>query len=261
MKRILLVSLLVVLTLVASLVAHMPARFVMQYAPMPRDLSIEGIQGTLWQGSAQHVHWQGSSLGQVQWDVHAPSLLLGLAQANVRFGQGSEMGLRGRGLVGIGFSGAFARKTIASIPAQFAVNQLALPLPLDLEGQLELSIEHVLVSELNQPIPVCQQGSGTLVWSGNRAVTPIAELDLGPAVVNFSCEDNFVSMKGQQQSEQVSAEFEATVAVNDNNQFTYQSKGWFKPEAEFPSNLSAQLKWLGNPDNQGRYPLSFNGTL
>ncbi|PMK05082.1 type II secretion system protein N [Vibrio sp. 10N.261.55.A7] len=260
MKRILLVSVLIVFTFIASIVAHMPARFVMQYVPVPRGLSIDHVQGSLWQGSAQQVSWQGASLGQLQWDFHALSLLSGKAQAEVRFGQGSTMGLRGHGIIGYGFSGAYVKKTIASLPAQFAVDQLALPLPLDLEGQVELSIEQLLVNEFDQPIPRCYQGVGAVVWSGNKAMTPIADLDLGPVVVNITCEDNLVSAKGEQVSEQVSAQFDATLAVNG-NQFTYQSKGWFKPEAEFPSTLSAQLKWLGSPDNQGRYPLSFNGTL
>lgn len=261
MKRIILAALIILMTLLVSIVVHMPAQFVLQFAPLPRALEVQGVQGSIWQGSAKQVRWQDTSYGQVNWHLHASSLLLGLAQADIRFGQGSEMGLRGRGLVGIGFSGAFAKKTITSIPAQYVVDQFALPLPLDLEGQVEVSIEQLSVSELSQSTPYCKQGTGTLVWSGNKASTPIAELDLGPVVVNFSCQDNQMTFKGEQGSEQVSAEMDATIEVNSNGKMSYQAKGWFKPESDFPANLSSQLKWLGNPDDQGRYPQSLNGTL
>ncbi|MGF1698083.1 type II secretion system protein N [Vibrio lamellibrachiae] len=261
MKRIIVIALLIVLTLTVSLVAHMPARFALQYIPMPRALVIQSVQGTVWQGSVQQVSWQGTSLGQVHWNINPSQLLLGKAQAEVRFGQGSVMELRGRGVIGYSFSGAYAKETIASLPAQFAVEQLNLPLPLDLEGQLEVSLTELAITELDKPMPYCQKGLGSMVWSGNKAFTPIAELDLGPVVVNITCQDNVISLNGDQGSEQVTAEFEAKLEVSANGQHQYQASGWFKPEAAFPANLSSQLKWLGNPNNQGRYPLDFKGTL
>ncbi|MCK6263310.1 type II secretion system protein N [Vibrio sp. ZSDE26] len=261
MKRIILASLIILMTLLISIVVHMPAQFVLQFAPLPRGLEIQGVQGSVWQGSVKQVSWQGNTFGQLQWTLHPSQLLLGKAQADVRFGQGSAMGLRGRGTIGYGLSGAYASDTIASVPAQFAIDQLSLPLPIDLEGQVELSISKLVVSDLDQPMPTCQQGEGAVVWGGNNVTTPIAELVLGPVVVNIQCQESAVTLKGKQGSEQVSAEFDATLDVNANGQIAYQAKGWFKPESEFPATLSSQLKWLGNPDNQGRYPQSFNGRL
>ncbi|WP_459782858.1 type II secretion system protein N, partial [Photobacterium sp. R1] len=41
----------------------------------------------------------------------------------------------------------------------------------------------------------------------------------------------------------------------------YNLNGWFKPGAELPSGLQEQLKWLGNPDANGRYPIRYTGRL
>ena len=261
MKRIILASLVILMTLVVSIVAHMPAQFVLKFAPMPRALSIQGVQGSVWQGSANQVSWQGTSLGQLQWNIHPSQLLMGSAQAEVRFGQGSTMGLRGQGVVGYRFSGVYAKDTIASIPAQYAVDQLALPLPLDLGGQIELSISDLTVTGIEASMPSCQQATGALVWSGSEAITPIAQLDVGPVVVDIGCDAGVISLNGAQQSRQVSAQFETKLEPQQNGRINYQVTGWFKPEADFPTNLSSQLKWLGNPDSQGRYPQRFQGVF
>ncbi|WGW00456.1 type II secretion system protein N [Vibrio sp. YMD68] len=256
MKRIILISLLLIVTLIVSLIVHMPAQYVLQAVSLPQGLVVQGTQGSIWKGSAERVSWQGTSLGQVNWTVNAAQLLMGKVQVTTRFGQGSEIGLRGRGVVGYGFSGAYAKDVIASVPAQFAIDQLSLPLPVDLEGQLEVSI-----IELEHAMPYCQSGTGTVVWSGNNATTPLAELALGSVVANIDCQDNVVSINAKQESEQVSAEFEGQLDAATNGQLTYSAKGWFKPEANFPTSLSSQLQWLGNPDSKGHYSLDFNGRL
>ncbi|GAL14706.1 general secretion pathway protein N [Vibrio astriarenae] len=78
---------------------------------------------------------------------------------------------------------------------------------------------------------------------------------LGPVIADISCQDSQWQVNGALQSAQVSGEFSATLESNNR----YDSQGWFKPEAEFPSILSSQLSLVGQPDNQGRYQLSQKG--
>lgn len=42
----------------ASAIYHLPASVVMSYAPMPRELALDGTTGTIWQGNAQNVRFQ-----------------------------------------------------------------------------------------------------------------------------------------------------------------------------------------------------------
>ncbi|MCV5649451.1 type II secretion system protein N, partial [Escherichia coli] len=76
-------------------------------------------------------------------DFQWSSLFTGKAEFSVRFGRGSDMNIRGRGLVGYSLSdGPYAENLVASIPASKAVEQARLPVPVGVDGQLELDIRH-----------------------------------------------------------------------------------------------------------------------
>lgn len=85
--------------------------------------------------------------------------------------------------------------------------------------------------------------------------SPIGSLGLGPTIVDLSCADSVLSAAGSQNSNQVSSEFSASVTPNRQ----YQSQAWFRPESEFPTNMRQQLRWLGNPDGEGRYSFNYQG--
>lgn len=115
--------------LVGSLVAHIPASWVWQQAPAIQGLDISGIRGTPWQGTAAQIRWQGKNFGRVQWDMQIFSLLTGKLKMDVRFGQGSEMNLQGRGLVGYASSGPFAENLLVSMPASEVIKYSPTALP------------------------------------------------------------------------------------------------------------------------------------
>ena len=74
-------------------------------------------------------------------------------------------------------------------------------------------------------------------------------------IADITCKDNTIAAKGIQKSEQVDSEFSASVTPNQ----SYTSAAWFKPGAEFPVAMQSQLKWLGNPDSQGKYQFTYQG--
>ncbi|MCW8333345.1 type II secretion system protein N [Vibrio paucivorans] len=252
MKRIVLVSALVSVVFSTSVVVHTPASFVVNYLPNIPSLSLSGVSGTIWNGKVNQVEWQGNSLGEVQWHLKPLKLLTGKAEADVRFGRGSEMNVSGKGTVGYGFSGPYANNLVASVPADYVMQQIHIPVPLTVAGQLELSIK-----QLAYAAPYCQTGEGALVWNAASATSPLGGLELGPVVAQLSCQDSVVSVQGDQQSEQVSAEFSATLQADNR----YSAQAWFKPGAQFPEGLQSQLKWLPSPDSQGRYQFNYQAKL
>lgn len=253
MKRKIALVALLLLTFMVSAVVHLPIQVVLNYAPLPTALSIRQASGTLWQGQAQQVSWQRNHLGQVSWQFEPSALLGGNAQAKVRFGRGSQWQLQGRGTVGYGLSGAYAENLLASMPVTEALKLApALPIPLTLDGLLELNIK-----QLSYAKPYCSQGSGSLVWNTNVVGTPLADLQLGPVIAELSCQDSQIRVKGTQQSDQVRSEFSVELMADQR----FNAKAWFVPQAEMPSALTDALKWLPSPDAQGRYQFSQQGRL
>ena len=235
----------------ASLLLHLPAFFVLKHAPVVRGLNIEGVQGTLWQGSARNIAWQRVNYGSVQWDFQFSKLLQAKAEIAVRFGRDSDMNLSGKGRVGYSMSGAYAENLVASMPAADVMKYApVMPVPVSTSGQVELTIKHALHAQ-----PWCQSGEGTVAWSGAAVDSPVGSLDLGSVIADITCEDSTLAAKGSQKSVQVDSEFSASVTPNQN----YTSAAWFKPGAEFPPAMQSQLNWLGNPDSQGKYQFSYQG--
>jgi general secretion pathway protein N len=234
-----------------SLLLHLPAAFALKHAPAVRGLSIEGVEGTVWQGRANNIAWQRVNYGSVQWDFQFSKLFQAKAELAVRFGRNSDMNLSGKGRVGYSMSGAYAENLVASMPARNVMKYApAIPVPVSIAGQVELTIKHAVHVQ-----PWCQSGEGTLAWSGAAVDSPVGSLDLGPVIADITCEDNTIAAKGIQKSEQVDSEFSASVTPNQ----SYTSAAWFKPGAEFPPAMQSQLKWLGNPDSQGKYQFTYQG--
>ncbi|MEZ8323892.1 type II secretion system protein N [Vibrio cyclitrophicus] len=234
-----------------SLLLHLPASFALKQAPVVRGLNIEGVEGTVWQGSANNIVWQRINYGSVQWDFQFSKLLQAKAELAVRFGRNSDMNLSGKGRVGYSMSGAYAENLVASMPAMNVMKYApVIPVPVAIGGQVELTIKHAVHAQ-----PWCQSGEGTLAWSGAAVDSPVGALDLGPVIADISCEDSTIAAKGVQKSTQVDSEFSASLTPNQR----YTSAAWFKPGVEFPPTMQNQLKWLGNPDNQGKYQFTYQG--
>ncbi len=253
MKRVVLYVVIFLSFFSASLLLSLPVSWVLQHSPAVRGLDIQGSQGTIWQGKASNVLWQGQNLGEVNWDFQWSALLTGNAEIAIRFGRGSDLEVRGRGLVGYGlFAGAYAKHLVASVPAAKVVEQARLPIPVGIDGQLELNIHHITYTA-----PWCETGDGTLVWNASGIQSPIGSLELGPVVANLNCTDSVLTAAGEQQSSQVSAAFSAELTPNQQ----YSTKAWFKPGAEFPKAMGDQLRWLGKPNAQGQYEFDYKGRL
>ncbi|WP_261816446.1 type II secretion system protein N [Vibrio gallicus] len=251
-KKIFLYSLLLLVVFVASVLVHLPAKFVTDNLPSIPGLKISGVDGSIWQGSAGKVVFEQYDIGQVSWDMQLAKLFTGKAELNVRFGRDSALGLDGRGIVGYGFSGPYAENLIASIPVEKVMQQVSIPAPVTAKGDLELMVRHYSFAQ-----PWCKSAQGNLRWNQGKVESPMGNLELGTVTSDISCQDNVLKATGNQQNKQVSAQFTAQLQSN----FTYDLDAWFKPGVEFPEKLSQQLKWLGDPDAKGHYPLVFSGRL
>ncbi len=235
-----------------SVIAHIPASFLLHNMPEVRGLVAEGVQGSLWHGSLQNLSWQDERFGQVQWDFQPGQLWLGKVEFAVQFGRNSELKLQGKGRLGTDLKGFYARQVLVSVPAFHVLQKAELPVPVDISGQLELT-----VTDYRYGLPWCESATGTLVWSDSELVSPLGTLTPGTFIADMTCQQNQIELSGSQNNRQLSAAF--TAILNPDRKYTLEA--WFKPGGAFPSSLLAQLTRLGTPDHQGRYPLVYSGRL
>ena len=248
-KRISLIALFVVVFIV-SVVVHLPATVTLNHAPLPRQLKMDGVSGTLWNGRAAQVHWLNYDLGSVSWELHLTALVTGKLEVATRFGRGSSMNVHGRGVVGTSMSGPYAKTLLVSAPAAELVELSRRPVPVGVSGQVEL-----MVRDYQYAQPWCKEAQGTLSWSNSAISSPVGNVQLGPVITDITCKDSVIDAKGKQNNAQVSSEFTATLKPNHQ----YHTTAWFKPGSEFPNELGKLLSQLPDPDARGRYHFNYDG--
>lgn len=252
MKRWIYSVLLFLLVLAISVVAHVPASFVYSKVPPVRGLDISGISGTIWHGQANDVRWQGVNAGQLRWDFSPARLLQGKAEYSLRFGRGSDLQLKGTGAAGIGLQGLYADNILASMPVSTVLERVSVPVPVDVQGTVELTLNHYLFAQ-----PWCKEAEGALVWNGSYIDSPLGALELGTVFTDFTCNDNRIELRGEHDVPQASGSLTTELTPD----MRYKLSAWFKPGAELPEAMQSQLKWLGNPENDGRYLFELSGKL
>lgn len=240
-----------------SLIYHMPMSFVVKQLPAMPEVKITGIQGTVWQGSAQSVMAKTTprtytDVGEVSWSFNWSQLLSGRAEYAIKFGKGSQLALHGTGLLGYEMSGAYVEDMIASMPAGKIQGYIPSPVPLAIDGQLELVVKQAKLTANG-----CSEGEGSIAWVNSQVGTPIGALEFGPVIADLLCQQGELSVDGGQNNAQTESEF--TASLNPNG--SYQTSAWFKPKAEFPQSMQSQLKWLGTPNSKGQYEFTFSGRL
>lgn len=246
--------------LLLSLIAHLPASFVIKHLPPIKGLTLINPQGSIWKGSLSQLNWQNYNYGELTWDIQLSQLFRAKFEALLQLKRASNLDISGKGFVGIGFDGLYARQLIASLPASRLAPWIKTPIPITLNGQLELTLQ-----QAHYATPWCHSAQGSLVWNNGLLGLPVGELDLGTVIVDLECEQSKLSASGQQQTDQISSAFSAKLTPIDQTATTFVNKGtyniqmWFKPEAKFPASMHSHLGWLGNADNQGRYQFNYQG--
>lgn len=249
MKRVILGLVLFLVVFITSAIVHFPANLVVKNLLQVPGISLNGITGTLWNGVAAGVNWQGRPMGSLKWQFNPLKLFTGKVDVDVRLS--GNAGLSARGNVGYGLAGVYANNLLVTTSAQVVQSFIAYPIPVTLSGQFDLTVRDYLFNQK----PFCEVLAGNLAWSQGNVVSPIGSIDPGVVVAQLSCNDGQLVINGDSKSDAIETEFNVSLSPDQQ----YSLDGWFVPGKTFPEDMRRQLGFLGNPDSEGRYRLSFSG--
>ncbi|USH02347.1 type II secretion system protein N [Grimontia kaedaensis] len=249
MKRVILWSFLFLVVLVGSAVVHIPANLVLRQLPPIQGLELSGVSGTLWNGSAAKFSWQGQPMGTLKWQFNPLKLFTGKADVDLRLS--GTPGLSARGNVGYSLGGIYANNLLLSASANIVQSFIPYPLPVSLSGQFDLTVRDYLFAQQ----PFCEVLAGNLAWSQGNVASPIGTIEPGLVVAQLSCNEGQLVLDGDSASDAIETEFNISLSPDQR----YSLNGWFAPGDDFPEGMRGQLGFLGNPDSEGRYRLSFSG--
>jgi general secretion pathway protein N len=252
MKKIITLLAVFLVSFMVFCIIQLPAAIALDVAKpyLPKKLEIGQTVGTVWQGQMMQVRFADEQLNNVHWDIAGWQLFTGKLNANVKFGNARERNdISGYADVSYGLFNNNIKVTDGLVRAtvERAMQRLQLPLPVTAKGRVILELDEYSVGA-----PYCETLKGEIA-SPNIDVQGLnGWFNIGPLGGKLSCKSGGVAILIDPDNT-LGLEADASLKAN----FDFKVAGYVKPDASLPKDVHDAVKFLGRPDNQGRYPLNF----
>jgi general secretion pathway protein N len=252
MKRILLLPALGLSIYLLLLLARAPAGLILNFVPETDDVYMQAPAGTLWNGRMGQLQLGPVRLDGVEWRLSAARLLLG--RADIRVSGNIDRGrLEGR---------LIARPNgnlhIASaMGQQIPVSRLA-PMfgqsPAALSGEGAFEIRDMLIRD---QLPYSGEAELRVFNLESRIM---GHHKLGNFSGQLSGEEGSFLLAFTDVGEDAPFNLSGEVDFEAESR-SYQLDGRIRARETAPENIAGMLSYLGEPDDEGRYPLRLSGRL
>ncbi|MBW8191266.1 type II secretion system protein N [Neiella marina] len=252
MKRWWLIAGAVVLYLI-FVVVSLPAKFGLWFVPAPQNVHVGGVSGTVWQGHIQVIHWQGKIIKDLHWDMNVAALFGGSVELDLTAGQDMTSDIAISGVAGTSFSGWYVENLTFSLPASIAAELSPMPIQVELQGQVDGTIEHA-----SQGVPWCSELAGDVVWR-NPAVAAAAlgrPLQLDETRAKLSCADGDLVAAVEDDKRVLGLALTAQVGQQE-----FSVSGTMEPGPGFPQGYIQALMFVATPQGGNSYKIEFDGTF
>ncbi|SEH65527.1 type II secretion system protein N (GspN) [Rheinheimera pacifica] len=225
-----------------------PASWWLKLAPLPAQLQLGTVSGTLWQGEIAGLRYQQLQFDSLQWSLSPWRLFTGKLQFELQSGSAQNPAQPYvKATASYGFGGGALQNSLLKLPVAQLVPMLPLPLPVDASGELVLD-----VAGFSQGQPWCKALTGHASWQDARLQTPTGTwLELQSLFGDLSCADGTIVLTTDG-ANRLGLDIKAVV-----NAEQLLVNGTLKPEADMPGEVHQAMQFLGKPDAQGRYRISF----
>ena len=236
-----------ILVYLVFLIAKLPAVHVFSKLPLPADVKISGISGTIWNGHAQSAQINGLPILNLNWSLAFFPLLTGEISAEIKAGNVrdiEQVSVNGQ----VQFSGERiqAEDTLVYVPTTLVMRLLTLPVPVDAEGRFKVQLQEIDYQA------GCQAVIGSGQWLNAKYTGTAGVIDLGNFDAKLGCENKQIIIDVKPPN---SFGLTAKAKIPANMKFTIE--GRFKPDANLPREVHQAAQFFGNVDSSGYYPIKF----
>ena len=233
------------------LVVLMPAKVVLAFIPLPSNVKVANIGGSIWQGSASSVEVQGKTFDQVRWDVNPWALFLGKASADIVIGS-KATSFNTKGHVSYSFSGLKVTELTLHSNADFLLAGQRLPFRTKAGGEVTLH-----VADFTQGQPLCESLQGKVLLHQVNVKNQFGDFPLGELDFALGCEQGEVVLTAAESGNKIGVS--GQVNIGKGNRYKVAAK--LKPTANMPEMIRNNLQYLGKPDSKGYYSIKYQGKL
>lgn len=226
-------------------IALMPANWLVGQITLPKNVSVAGVDGTIWQTKISQVMVDDIVINKVQSSLSFFSLLTLNPKLDISFGDALINGPEGH----LQLSGLLADITIEnaeiSVAASLISDTLDLPIDVVAHEQIQVNIEEFVAGT-----PICNALDGNLNWQ-NAAITALDEkVALGKLAAKLSCEKGELIAEVDPKNN-LGLMYKAQIKQGGH----FSGSGYLTPGQNFPEQLKGALSFLGRADKKGRYRL------
>ncbi len=212
-------------------------------------LALYDIKGSIWQGSASTLIYDGKRFEAFAWEFHPLNLLMGKASVSVRI-KGENLVLKGK--LSKSITGDIVlENTQGNVGAAELLKLLKIP-AVKLGGKFSLNLTEMILSD-----NVVTKIQGRLLWAGAESAFP-QKLVLGDLYSDFSTtEDGVIHAKLGDGGGALELSGGATVAPDGK----YEAKGLSSAREGRQSVLGRSLGFVGRYDAAGKVAFNRSGNI
>lgn len=231
-------------TLVVGMIAMFPARVAYQWASSPL-ISMSGIKGTIWSGSASEFGTNGVYLSDLRWKIRPLKLFTGKASYMI---SGTPVSGSFDAEIAIGLGGKVTLQNLAAfVPMQMLEGAANIP---GLRGSASLQFERL---ELVDGRPAALNGS---IDVANLVVPMLSRASLGGYRADFFTQDNGI-MASVQDTDGI-VDLAGSLEVRFDGSYAFLGKVRAKPNT--PDSIATQMRYLPPADENGQHELRLEGS-
>jgi general secretion pathway protein N len=228
-----------------------PASLWLKLLPLPADVKLGAVTGTLWSGQIAGVQRAPFYFPQLSWQLQLAPLLRGNIGLTLNGGELRDTDLPYLQLAAeFGLGAVSIRQSTLRLPVAGIMPQLQLPMPVDATGALVFNIQQFALGQ-----PYCTALAGNASWQQAKFKAPTGWIDLNAIHATLNCEEGNISL-------QTSADNPLGLLVKaEVLAGSYRIGGSLKPEASMPQEVHQAMQFVGQPDAEGRFPLNLQGQI
>lgn len=249
-RRLILIGVLAyLLFLLISVPASFLTRYILPSVDPARQVKLQNVHGSIWNGEANDTRIGVFNLGQLNWKLNGWSLLLGDVDLRLKFKNESS---RGNGKLSLGMSGAsVARDVDVFFPAE-TLQPLFYGFPVSIAGEVRGAINE-LIYRPHETLNV----DGRVVWQGATLRTP-QNIELGNFLLAMTPHNQGTRIKITDES-QGPVKTDITIRVEGDGR--YALNGWLQARDPSQQHITEALRLIGRADNTGKYWVAYNGSF
>ena len=229
------------------MVTLIPAQWVVNQISLPKNVMLQGVEGSIWKGRIQRVVLDGYTINKVNTEVNLLALIMFNPTVDATFGGALVNGPEGKATVSHLLGDIELNDAEISVSANDIAQQLPLPIPLTAQKFIDINISQFVMGQ-----PLCQQLSGDIQWNKAAIKALDQKVNLGTLSGELTCDKGRVKFTVNPKND-LGLTFDAYVQSPER----ISGSGYLKPGKNFPAVLKEGLPFIGNADNKGRYKLNF----